>query len=146
MKVRELTADDGERWYAMRCALWPGADDEHADTVRRFFAGELREPPAVLVAERDGRPVGFVELSIRGYAEGCRTEQVGYVEGWYVAPDARGRGVGRALIEAGERWARSRGCSEMGSDAEIDNHAGDAAHRACGFETAGVIRCYRKEL
>ncbi len=53
----------------------------------------------VLFAE-DGhaRPIAFVELSLRAYAEGCQSDNVAYVEGWYVAPEARGRGVGRARV------------------------------------------------
>ena len=52
----------------------------------------------VLFAEDgDARPTGFVELSLRAYAEGCQSDNVAYVEGWYVVPEARGSGVGRAL-------------------------------------------------
>ena len=44
--------------------------------------------------------VGFAEVSVRPYAEGCRGERVAYLEGWFVAEGARGHGVGRALVEA----------------------------------------------
>jgi len=44
--------------------------------------------------------VGFVEVSLRPYAEGCDTRPVGYLEGGYVAPEWRGQGIGRALVEA----------------------------------------------
>ncbi len=101
----------------------------------------------VLFAE-DGhaRPIGFVELSLRAYAEGCLSDNVAYVEGWYVAPEARGGGVGRALIEAAEDWARRQGCTELASDAQLDNAVSAAAHKALGFSEAGQIRCFRKAL
>ena len=57
-----------------------------------------------------------------------------------------GRGVGRALIAAAEDWARGEGCEELASDAELTNSSSDRAHRACGFEETGQIRCYRKAL
>ena len=86
------------------------------------------------------------ELSIRPYAEGCRTDRVAFLEGWFVRPDARGRGVGRALVAASEEWARSQGCSEFASDAEVDNDASTAAHLALGFRDEGLVRCFSKKL
>ena len=79
-------------------------------------------------------------------SEGCESGRVGFLEGWYVIPEARRRGVGRQLLSAAEAWARSAGCVEFGSDAEADNEESAAAHRALGFEDVGLIRCFRKDL
>src|SRR6266571_3216545 len=93
-----------------------------------------------------GLPVGLAELSIRPYAEGCQGDRVAYLEGWFVVPGARGRGVGRALIAAAEDWGRAQGCREFASDAEPDNDVSAAAHHAVGFVKVGLVRCFRKEL
>lgn len=132
----------------MRFALWPdGSREEHRTEIDQFFAHEIREPQAVLVAEDgDGSILGFAELSIRSHAEGCRTDRIAYLEGWYVAPEARRRGVGRALIRACEDWGRAQGCTEFASDAAAGNDVSIAAHLATGFEDAGLIRCFRKDL
>ena len=131
----------------MRDALWPGAPDGHADEIAQFFAGKLSMPLAVLIAEDEhGKPIGFAELSIRNYAEDCVTDHVAYLEGWYVVPEARRQGVGRALIDAAEQWARAQGCTEFGSDAAIDNLISAAAHRALGFTETVQLRCFRKLL
>jgi aminoglycoside 6'-N-acetyltransferase I len=101
-------------------------------------AGErqLRTVPAL---------IGFAEVSRRAYAEGCETSPVGFLEGWYVLAERRGAGVGRALLAAGEMWARELGCREFASDAVVNNAVSAAAHRALGFEEV-VVRCFRKSL
>ncbi len=145
--VRQATAADADAWRRMRSALWPGGDEDHARDVTQFFAGDLRNPLAVLVAvDRSAGHVGFAELSIRNYAEACVTDRVAYLEGWYVEPPWRRSGVGRALIEAAEAWARDRGCTEWGSDAAIDNDVSTRAHSAVGFAETAQIRTFRKAL
>lgn len=147
--VRPVTADDRDDWLRMRVALWPeGSEAEHREEVGRFFAGGFpREPWEVLLAEGPGgSAAGFAELSIRPYAEGCSSGRVAYLEGWYVAPAARRSGVGRALVRAAEAWGRARGCNELASDTHPENDVGAAAHRALGFEDAGLVRCFRKPL
>lgn len=148
VRVRPATPDDAPGWLRLRAALWPeGSENEHREEINQFLAGGSREPAAVLIAENArGEPVGFAELSIRPCAEGCRTDRVAYLEGWYVIPDARRHGIGRALVEAAESWARAQGCSEFASDREPDNVVSGAAHRALGFTEVGVVVCYRKLL
>jgi aminoglycoside 6'-N-acetyltransferase I len=146
--VRSVTAGDAAAWLALRHALWPQSSaGEHWDEIERFLAGGSREPLAVLLAfESEGRAVGLAELSIRAFAEGCSTDRVAYLEGWYVEPDRRGHGVGGLLIEVAEEWARAQGCTEFASDSDVDNDIGAAAHRALGFTETGVVRCFRKDL
>jgi aminoglycoside 6'-N-acetyltransferase I len=146
-QIRPAIIEDSPAWLAMRSALWP--DDEstsHEREIESFFAGRLRMPLQVLVAVTDSGVVGFAELSIRAYAEGCTTDRVAFLEGWYVAPECRRTGVGRALVEAAEAWARAQGCREFGSDAVVDNDVSAAAHEALGFEEVVQIRCFRKDL
>jgi aminoglycoside 6'-N-acetyltransferase I len=145
MFIRPVKSGDRDSWLRMRDALWPSSAENHAGDIDRYFAAEVREPLEVLIAF-DDVAIGFIELSIRPYAEGCETDRVAFVEGWYVDPDARGTGVGAALIRAAEDWARSQGCTELASDTEADNVSGAAAHRAAGFVETAVVRCFRKSL
>ncbi len=146
MIVRPVEHGDAAEWLRLRHALFGDQEAVHAREIERFFAGVSREPEAVLVAEREGQLVGLAELSIRPYAEGCSSQNVGYLEGWFVEPEARGSGVGRALLSAAEAWAAARGCTEFASDAELGNEASRLAHTACGFEEVGQVRCFRKAL
>lgn len=147
MTIREVTPADRAMWLKMRLELWPGNESEHGEDIDRYFSPRRAEPLMTLVAENaDGTLCGFAELSIRLYAEGCLSDHVGYLEGWFVSPSHRKKGVGRALIDASIRWARGQGCTEFASDTEWDNMESAKAHAACGFEEAGVIRCFRRSI
>ena len=80
--IRQVTVADSKDWLLMRCALWPeGSEAEHRDEIERFFADQLGNPLQVLLAVDDtGAPVGFVELSLRSYAEDCLTDRVAYLD------------------------------------------------------------------
>ena len=147
-RIRPVERQDASDWLRLRLALWPeSSEEEHGEEIEQFFSGRSREPLAVLVAEdQEGRPIGIAELSIRPFAEGCRTNRVGFLEGWFVVPEMRRQGVGRDLVEAAENWARAQGCREFASDTEPGNDASIAAHRAIGFTDAGTIQCFRKDL
>jgi aminoglycoside 6'-N-acetyltransferase I len=147
MRIRRVEPVDLDAWAAMRGALYADAD---ADELRRECAHFFAHAPAteaVFVAEgSDGRLVGLVELGLRSYAEGCRSSPVPYLEGWYVAPEARRSGVGRALVEAAEAWALALGHFEIASDALIDNRVSHDAHAALGFKEIERSVHFRKAL
>jgi putative acetyltransferase len=153
-QVRPVQNGDQAEWLRMRSLLWPdGADGEHADEINSFIAaGAFRwsEPflgLAVFVAVRPGGGLcGFVEASIRPYAEGCATWPVGYVEGWFVDADVRRQGIGTRLVRAAEQWATGLECREMASDAHPENKVSLIAHKALGFvETERAVHL-RKRL
>ena len=129
----------------MRTTLWPhGTLGEHAREIDGLLESGPTDRAATLVAERgDGELLGFVELSVRNYAEDCDTDRVGYCEGWYVKPEFRRTGVGRALMAAGVAWARARGCTEFASDALLENELSHAAPKALGFVETCRIVCFK---
>lgn len=146
MEIRSIRADEHPAWLELRALLWP-------DHAREALKGEQvkigRDPDhnAVFVAATpEGDLVGFVEASIREWAEGCTTEPVGYIEGWFVLPEHRRGGLGRLLVEAAETWALSKGCLEMGSDVEIWNDLSYQAHQALGYAEATRLVCFVKKL
>ena len=146
MIARPVTPDEYEEWLSMRQALWPEADQvQHRKEMATVVSNAERY--GVFVCE-DGQStlVGFAEVSLREWAEGCLSSPVGYLEGWYVVEQSRRRGVGGALLSACEDWARSRGCTEMASDTDIGNDASEAAHLNCGFVIVGRVVAFRKVL
>jgi GNAT superfamily N-acetyltransferase len=84
---------------------------EMDEAVARAIGVALDSPggdAAVFAAEdADRRPLGFVHVhTARDFFTG---EEHGHVSDIVVAAGAEGRGVGRALMAAGERWSRARG-------------------------------------
>ncbi len=134
----------------MLLGLYPGSREaDHLPSMDAWLegraAGELL-PEAVFAIERaDGRLGGFLELSVRDYAEGC-SGRTPYVESWYVDEDLRGVGLGGALMAAAEAWAREHGYSELASDALLDNEVSHQAHAALGFEEVERAVHFRKPL
>jgi aminoglycoside 6'-N-acetyltransferase I len=129
----------------MAAALFP---DGEAAEHERWFAKLLgRDDAAVFVAARpDGSLCGFVEAGSRPYVDGCDSSPVGYVEAWYVDEDIRRSGVGRALLNAAEDWARDRGYAEMASDTTLTNEISQRAHLKSGYAEVDRIVQFRKAL
>ncbi|MEW6125474.1 MAG: aminoglycoside 6'-N-acetyltransferase [Acidobacteriota bacterium] len=146
MMIRPLQESDKSEWLRLRHRLWPDASlDELAAEVNDYQGEDAKT--IVLVCEREsGGLQGMLEVSIRAYAEGCNTNHVGYLEGWYVDVDVRRQGVGRALVEAAENWAIAQGCTEMASDTEIDNLLSQKAHAQIGYAEVERIVCFKKDL
>jgi aminoglycoside 6'-N-acetyltransferase I len=141
--LRPLKPTDHPAWAELRHDLWPHhpvgellADlaGMHGDTFENIgaFAGiEL---------------VGFAEADIRSYGDGCDTAPVPWLEGIYVAPLWRRKGIGRRLVEAVADWARGRGMAELGSDALLDNLQSRLSHALWGFEETGRVVTFRRRL
>lgn len=150
MSIREARGGDEPELAAMMAALWPdGSMREHQSEaealIRSRVSGTL--PGTFFVAEEHGRLLGFIQAGLRSHADGCETDRpVGFIEGWFVAEESRGRGIGRRLMDTAEGWARRLGCLEMASDALLDDQPSLRAHSAVGFEV--VDRCvhFRKKL
>jgi aminoglycoside 6'-N-acetyltransferase I len=141
--IREIVESDRGHWVRLREALWPGSLSDHDAETRKYFENQLKAP-IILVAEADGRLVGF--LDYRKYAPGCRSSPVPFIEGWYVEPALQRRGIGRALVEAAEVHARAAGHHEIASDAELENTNSLAAHLALGYEEVERVVCFRRSL
>lgn len=135
MKIRPLTADD---WPQVRRIYEEGIESGDAtfETEAPTWEAwdEARHPACRLVAEEDGRVIGFAALS----RVSRRPVYAGVAEVMvYVAADARGRGMGtellRTLVDASEEagiWTLTAGIFP-------DNEASVRAHERVGFRRVG---------
>ena len=139
--IERCSSLDQPGWLDLRLALW---SDATADEHRGYMAIALAQPERFLqlmIYDELRQPVGFIEGSLRSdYVNGTESSPVGFVEGVYVVPSWRRKGIARQLFAAIGDWAKARGCRELASDALIDNEASQRAHRALGFrETERVV-------
>lgn len=132
MIIRGATDQDIKQWINLRQKLWPDCSlKEHNFEVTNILSTSRSK--AFLAFDDKENAVGFIELSIRDYAEKCESNYVGYVEGIFVDEENRRGGTSRQLFYAGERWALKQGCFEMASDCEISNSGSLLAHQTTGF-------------
>jgi phosphinothricin acetyltransferase len=106
------------------------------DDVRAWY-GEHRDGRyTVIVAERDGRVVGWASLN--SYSHRCAYAGVADLS-VYVARDARGCGAGATLLNALDGAARRAEFHKIVLFALADNHAGNALYRKLGYRDVGVF-------
>lgn len=100
--IRPLAASDEAEWRR----LWTGylnfyesfvSPEVYEATFKRLLSDDPQEFHG-LIAEVDGRPAGLAHFLF--HRHGWKIENVCYLQDLYADPEVRGRGVGRALIEA----------------------------------------------
>ena len=75
-----------------------------------------------------------------------QTSPVVFLEGIYVLPADRRSGSARLLCGAIAAWGKSAGCSELASDAPLDNHVSHSFRAALGFEETQRVMFFCKDL
>jgi len=144
--VRPIAEEDLSEWFRLRRKLWDATSDEDHQAEMLDIIDHVETQFVVVAEAGGGKLAAFLEASIRPFVEDCDSDNVGYLEGWFVDPEYRRHGLGRALVTAAEEWARGRGATEMASDAEIGNDQSLIAHMRLGYEETSRLVHLRKEL
>lgn len=151
--IRRSTPDDAAKLLAHLQALVaepginiPLAPDEVTNTVeqeRQRLEGFEDAPRAIiLVAERGAELLG--ELTLRGISPRRAVMHVGTL-GLSVRADARGQGVGEALLEAALEWAPTAGISRVELYVYVRNEAARKLFAKHGFAEEGRRRNFIRE-
>lgn len=111
---------------------------ERVDDLFFTFFTDDSPPEAHLVAELEGGLAGYIRLKpVTPLAENVH---VLGVMGLAVAPWARQRGVGSALLAAAERYARARGVRKLSLRVLSTNVTAQRLYERAGFEREGILR------
>ena len=143
--IRNATAADLDALVRLLGVLFSIEADFRADPARqrRGLEQMLEDPErrAVLVAERDGAVIGMATAQlVISTAEGAPSA---VVEDVVIEVAERGRGAGRALLEAIEAWARSRGATRMQLLADRENVAALRFYERMGWRSTQLV-CLRR--
>ena len=142
--IRTANENDREVWTKLRKLVYTDCTDAfHQADIDIWLRDADKE---CFLAEVDGVVAGFLEASLRNVVDGCLTSPVGYLEGICIFPEYRGRGLSKQLIAKAEEWMKAKGCTEMGSDSELENESAIQFHKANGFEETYRIVQFKKSL
>ncbi len=138
VQIRGLRAEDYEVVYA----LWLSCKgmglndvDDSREGIARYLA---RNPNTCFAAEKDGAIVGVI---LSGH-DGRR----GFIHHTAVSPDARGQGIGSALVERALGALGGEGISKVALVAFAHNEAGNAFWEKQGFTVRGDLVYRNKAL
>jgi GNAT superfamily N-acetyltransferase len=141
IRVRPFEAQDAEFLAQVAQRLHPGqtASPRDPEIMERFFAGLasgrlLAEPGSeAFVALLDGVPSGVIAL--HPDADYFTGHPRAYVDILVVALEAEGMGVGRALMQLAEAWARTHACREVVLDVFSGNDGAIAFYERNGYRS-----------
>jgi len=140
--IVSVTKENENVWAELCVALWP---DLTVDSVLRMNHEGLFKNEFLFF--EDDEPVAFISLSLRNdYVEGTNSSPVGYIEGLYVKPGFRRKGIAEQLVNHAKKWSEFCGCTELASDCVLDNVVSQAFHTGIGFTESNRIVCYTMQL
>ena len=147
--IRDIARTDYVQWLP----LWDGynqfygrsgptalSDEITATTWARFF--DEMEPVHCLVAEQEGRLIGLIH-----YLFHRSTTTIGpvcYLQDLFTSVDARGKGVGRALIEAVYGRAREAGAARVYWQTHETNHTAQSLYDRVAEKSGFIV--YRQAI
>ena len=150
MEIRALTDADATVYQAVRLrslrehpeAFGSSFEEEQDRTPEQIVSLLVNPSVRVCGAWNDSELVGIVAVSQNQRA---KTRHRAMIGGMYVVPEARGQGIGRALIEAALDFARScEGVEDVALAVTVGNDAARHLYVQAGFTTYSIDPRYIK--
>lgn len=150
VRVREATLGDLDAVMELRLALLREHPDhpiygrlrhDASDRARALFATQLRSTSeTILLGELGGAIVGVLRCVESAGSPLLDPARYAYVSSTYVRPEARRRGVLRALLRAADRWSRARGLDQMRLHNVAGSTTAEQTWSALGFAVVEQVR------
>lgn len=141
-RIREARLEDAAALAGLATQLgYPSTPEELAARLKRILG---QPDQCVLVAETDGNePRGFAHIAAgMALQSGEKAELVGLV----MEESLRGRGIGRKLVAASERWAASHGFGTMVVRCNLVRTDTHRFYEQLGYECSKTQKHFRKSL
>ena len=136
--IVSVSRENEDAWAELCTALWP---ELTVDSVMRMSHEGLFKNEFLYFEGEE--PAAFLSLSLRSdYVEGTKSRLTGYIEGLFVKPEFRRKGIAEKLVKHAKKWSEGFGCTELASDCTIDNEASQKFHKYMGFSETNRIVCY----
>jgi dihydropteroate synthase len=147
MRIRVALPGEWRHWRELRLRALADSPDSFGETLESarerddaawIAAVAADRTRVVLFAEHDGVPVGMAVSRISP-----DEPRRAHLYAMWVAPEVRGLGAGRALIDGAMRWARLAGASTLVLRVTERASAAKALYRAAGFADTGQVEAVR---
>lgn len=150
-----FTVRPGRRDDAAEAArLWVRSAEEHtlydpvyatapgAEKVMRRFLADLSSSShtRLFIAERKGEVIGFLSCELREGSPAFAPKTWAAIEDIYVASDHRSLGIGHALFEACQEWARKKGADGVSLQVAAANTRARKFYEELGFREVSVYQ------
>ena len=139
MRLIPIKNDDFPKWKQMRAALYGSLGDEyHEIEMQQIHKSD--DWYCYFLVDESSHVLGLIELSSRNIVDGCLSSPVAYLEGLYLHPEYRGKGIGKEAVKIIFNWCKAEGFSELATDTELTNTRAQNLYKAVGFqETDRVV-------
>jgi aminoglycoside 6'-N-acetyltransferase I len=145
--IERCTSVEQTGWLRLRSQLWLQSPENALREEMDLLVAHPEKYVQFISYSQDRQPLGLVEASLRtDFVNGTTSSPVAFLEGLYVVPDARRKGIGRNLVGAVVSWGLAAGCTELASDALIENELSHTVHRALGFAETERVVYFRRSL
>jgi len=146
LKIHRITPSDFSDWQTLALQLWPTTSpNEMKEILSNVFKSPKEE--GFLIRDNAREAIAFMNLSLRyDYVPGARKSPVAYVEGIYVKETYRKQGIAARLIRHAEQWALEKQCTELASDADLENTDSQNFHTHVGFREVERTVAYIKRI
>jgi GNAT superfamily N-acetyltransferase len=142
IKVHQAKEADAPRLADLSCQL--GYQTTPEEAARRFQQVAADPNHGLFVAESlEGRVIGWINVEERHLIE---TEPRAEINGLVVDEGHRSQGVGRALLQHAEHWARGRGFRLVVLRSNVIRGRAHAFYERQGYEVFKTQKVFRKPL
>lgn len=141
MKILRASETHFDAWLTLRKLLWPDAEETHEREMHDIISSDNQA--AFLMFNPDNEPIGFIEGALYLHSP----QKYGYIEGWFMLPQYRGRGYGGQLLGFLEEWFLHHAIALSLSDTIPREYPlSPRAHAKYGYRELSTLKIYIKEL